>query len=136
MPNLLHEVITGLRFTLAKEDDLAQTRKEIELQLSNLAKLEDRMVVVRSDSSRLTCPHTRITKGRTEEEVQQALQIIVDNRDAKALNYAVNYAKAGLYMSGHELKVQVLYVLSNMKHWRSDVARAVRLTLKNYTKNN
>lgn len=70
----------------------------------------------------------------TEKEVRAALKCIVDNRDAKALNYAVNYANAGMYMSGHELHVQVLYVLNNMTHWRGEDAKRVRQTLKTFVR--
>ena len=70
-------------------------------------------------------------------EVHDALRKIVANQDAKALNYCVNYAKAGLYMSYiDELKTQVLYVLNNMTHWRGDDAKLVRTTLKQFVKEN
>lgn len=71
---------------------------------------------------------------RTEEEVREALGIIVKNWDAKALNYAVNYARAGLQMTGYELEIQCLYVLGNMTHWRGDEAKKVREILKDFTK--
>lgn len=67
---------------------------------------------------------------KTEAEIKQALQMIIDNREAKALNYAVNYAIAGLQMTGRELKVQVLYVLNNMTHWRGREAKQCRQILK------
>lgn len=66
----------------------------------------------------------------TEAEIKQALQMIIDNREAKALNYAVNYAIAGLQMTGKALKVQVLYVLNNMTHWRGREAKQCRQILK------
>jgi hypothetical protein len=75
-----------------------------------------------------------ITMKPTEREVHAALRTIVVNKDAKALNYAVNYARAGTYMFGEELRIQCLYVLGNMVHWRGDDAKKVRETLKRYTK--
>ena len=70
-----------------------------------------------------------------ETEVKKALKVIVDNRDkTKALNWAVNYAFLGLSMSGHELKVQCLYVLNNITHWRGPEAKSVKETLKRFTK--
>jgi hypothetical protein len=66
----------------------------------------------------------------SEQEVHKCLQAIVDNRNEKSLNWAVNYAQAGLNMSGEELRVQCLYVLGNISHWRGDLARSVRATLK------
>ena len=60
--------------------------------------------------------------------------MIILNKDQKALNYAVNYARAGLAMTGHELKVQCLYVLNNIAHWRGETAKEVRNILKEFTK--
>ena len=64
--------------------------------------------------------------------VQKALQTIVENRELKSLNYCVNYAQAALLMKDDsvQLKTQLLYVLSNMTHWRGPLAHSVRKTLK------
>ena len=70
----------------------------------------------------------------TEKEVKDALQVIIDNRQAKALNYAVNYARGGLLLSGEALRVQCLYILNNMTAWRGIAAKEVRTTLKEFTK--
>ena len=70
----------------------------------------------------------------TEKEVKDALQSIIDNRQAKALNYAVNYAREGLLLTGEALRVQVLYVLGNMTGWRGITAKEVRAVLKEFTK--
>jgi len=67
--------------------------------------------------------------------VQEALGKIWENRHEKSLNYAVNYAKYGMYLEdGEELRVQCLYVLGNITRWRGEVAKEVRQTLKDYTK--
>jgi len=52
---------------------------------------------------------------------KNAMQLIVDHQDMPALNYAVNYAAAGLNMApgSHEFKVQCLYVLNNIMNWRT-----------------
>jgi len=68
----------------------------------------------------------------TVAAVHEALRVIVKNKDAKALNYCVDYALAGLSMTGNELETQILYVLNNMIHWRGDDATAVRKILKEY----
>ena len=73
----------------------------------------------------------------TKLDVKSALMLIVDNREAKALNYCVNYAKYGIELVDNdfpidELKTQLLYVLNNMTHWRGDTAKAVRVTLKKF----
>jgi len=53
--------------------------------------------------------------------VKEALQMIVDDCNCPALNYAVNYAKAGLLMDddSEELRVQCLYVQGNISSWRA-----------------
>ena len=72
----------------------------------------------------------------TEDEVRQKLRVIVANKHEKALNYVINYARSGMHMTGHELYVQVVYVLNNMSRWRGDLAKEVRGTLKQYVKEN
>ena len=70
------------------------------------------------------------------EQVKAALQTIVDNADAPALNYAVNYAKYGLTIEdSEEMRGQVLRVLGNITHWRGETAKQVRATLKAFVKN-
>jgi lysylphosphatidylglycerol synthetase-like protein (DUF2156 family) len=46
--------------------------------------------------------------------------------------YAKSYAQAGVdyNMTGHEAKVQALYILNNITHWRGSVAKEVRTELK------
>lgn len=66
-------------------------------------------------------------------DVYEALQKIVDNRRERALDYAVNYAKYALSIPrsrDDELRTQVLYVVSNITHWRGEVATEVRASLK------
>jgi len=55
---------------------------------------------------------------------KEAMKMIVDNQETPALNYAVNYAKAGLSMdeSSHDFEVQCLYIVSNITNWRSTKA--------------
>ena len=55
---------------------------------------------------------------------------IIEHSDAKALNYAVNYAKAGLGMTNaNACRVQSMYIKSNMTHWRGDIAKGCRQVL-------
>lgn len=64
-----------------------------------------------------------------------ACRNILDNVDQKALNYAVNYAKYGLKIEKlADAKVQALYILNNMTHWRGDLAKETRAILKDVTK--
>jgi hypothetical protein len=71
---------------------------------------------------------------QNQPQVIQALQTILDNASQPALNYAVNYARAALHMTGRELQVQLLYVLNNMSHWRGPIAKQVRETLRAATR--
>ena len=70
----------------------------------------------------------------TEFAVREALQVIINNKSSKALNYCIEYAIAGLHMQGYVLRAQIPYVLNNMQHWRGDDATAVRKILKEYVK--
>ena len=72
-----------------------------------------------------------------EEEIRDALRCIVDNRDKKALNYAVNYAYYALEMlnkgcaaDNYGFRVQLIYVKNNITHWRGEDAKRVREILK------
>ena len=73
----------------------------------------------------------------TDEMVHEAIEIILADHKAKfrkSLNYAIGYCNAGLFMHGHALKVQVLYILNNITGWRHPRAKAVRQVLKAYGK--
>lgn len=62
---------------------------------------------------------------------RECCEAIVQNREQKSLNWAVNYAREGLTMTDpNEIKVQALYILNNMTQWRGDTAKAVRTSLK------
>lgn len=67
----------------------------------------------------------------TAREFRDLCSVITMFTDAKALNYCINYARAGKGMiDPYEIKVQTLYILNNMTHWRGDIAKRVRLRLK------
>lgn len=73
----------------------------------------------------------------TDGQVRDALETLVVTHhltNIKALNYAVNYAAVGIELEGDELRIQCLYVLNNMSHWRGDDAKKVKAILKAYTK--
>lgn len=72
----------------------------------------------------------------TEAQVQSAIQVILSDKASyhKSLNYAVGYCGAAQQMAGHELRVQVLYILNNITHWRHPQAKEVRATLKAFSK--
>jgi hypothetical protein len=79
------------------------------------------------------------TDGRLDQErrslFRNACQEIIKNRDKKALNYAVNYAVAGMYMvEEHTIKVQCLYILNNITYWRGGKSKSVRADLKKLVK--
>lgn len=68
--------------------------------------------------------------------VKEAIQVILSDTAnyGKSLNYAVNYAKAGLTMEGEELRVQCIYILCNLAYWRHSKAKEVRAVLKRASK--
>ncbi len=76
------------------------------------------------------------TKQRpSEEEVKSAIRTILSDKDSytKSLNYAVNYCRYGLETTGEELRVQCLYILNNISHWRHADAKSVRDILKRFS---
>jgi hypothetical protein len=70
----------------------------------------------------------------TEAEVKAAINTILSDTKAytTSLNWAVNYCKAALAMSGYDLSVQILYILNNISHWRHPEAKNIRMVLKNF----
>lgn len=65
------------------------------------------------------------------EKFKKACKSIIANRNAKALNYAVNYAIHGLTIKDeYEAEIQALYILNNITHWRGDLAKETRALLK------
>jgi len=58
-----------------------------------------------------------------------------NTRDHCPNGYAKAYASAGLGLGDlHAQKVQALYILNNIPHWRGDTAKAVREFLKQFSK--
>lgn len=49
---------------------------------------------------------------------------------AKANGYAKAYARAGIGLRGEAAKVQALYILNNIQHWRGEDSKACRAVLK------
>lgn len=75
-----------------------------------------------------------MTNKTPQLSFDECCNAIIKNRHEKSLNYAVNYARAGLGMTGQEAKVQALYILYNMTYWRGETAKAVRESLKLHSK--
>jgi hypothetical protein len=57
-------------------------------------------------------------------------------RDPKASPYAQTYARAGINLYAAEnreaVRIQALYILSNLSHWRSPQAKEVRAVLRKF----
>ena len=67
--------------------------------------------------------------------INDAIQAVaVECPDGYAKVYAENAMKASLQYGMDGLKTQILYILSNMSHWRGDRAKEVRMTLKEYVR--
>ena len=47
---------------------------------------------------------------------------------------AIQHVATGKMMVGEEMRVQLLYVLSNTQYWRGDKAKEVKKVLKEYSK--
>lgn len=62
-------------------------------------------------------------RSKTKMTPKEALELIVENQNCPALNYAVNYAKYALKLNEEcklaELRVQLLYVVCNLSKWRT-----------------
>lgn len=53
--------------------------------------------------------------------------VLTASKTSRALDYAVGYASAGLRLSDSEsIRVQCLYILNNISHWRGPIASVAR----------
>lgn len=70
----------------------------------------------------------------SETQVQDAIGVILSDKAkyATQLNWAVNYCRVALGMTGEDLRVQCLYILGNISSWRHPQAKEVRSTLKKF----
>lgn len=68
----------------------------------------------------------------TDQDFHLACEDILAAPASPALVYAIGYARAGLTMRGHEAKVQALYILNNISHWRGPASKEIRASLKRY----
>lgn len=65
----------------------------------------------------------------------EACRSIVAHQGVHSVRYAIGYAKHGLLVTDpYEQKVQSLYILNNITHWRGDIAKRVRESLKAVSK--
>ena len=63
-----------------------------------------------------------------------ACQNIVDHREEKSLNWAVVRAEQGLASTNTgEVRTRALYIVSNITHWRGDIAKETKAILKRIT---
>ena len=71
------------------------------------------------------------------EQFHKACKNIVKNKEAKALNYAVDYTKYGLTITDkYEATTQALYILNNISYWRGKTAKETRQMLKDFVNHN
>jgi hypothetical protein len=73
-----------------------------------------------------------------EQEVRDAIRFILSDTSnyAKSLNCAVGYCQIAMKQEGESLRVQCLYILNTITHWRNPKASAVRNVLKGFVKQN
>lgn len=73
-------------------------------------------------------------------DLTNALTIIMEDKAAPSLKWAVNYTAHALGMvllwqdTDADIKTQLLYVLNNITHWRHPDAKSVRGVLKAFVK--
>jgi hypothetical protein len=64
---------------------------------------------------------------------KEAILVVLSDKAkyTTTLNYAVNYCRAACTMEedSEEFRVQVLYILANLSHWRHPRAKEVRKVL-------
>ena len=64
-------------------------------------------------------------------EFHRLCGIVLASAKGGLADYAKSYAKAGKHMyTGQEIQGQIPYVLSNLAHWRGEVAQATKKGLK------
>jgi hypothetical protein len=82
------------------------------------------------------------TQSKTDIAIlplRECFEAIIANKDAPALNYCVNYAQFAFDLvrfnaDKKHIRTQILYVLNNMTHWRGNLAKQVRASLKHHKK--
>ena len=70
-----------------------------------------------------------ITYAKAGLELGESKNVVLVEKDDFP-GIAVLHEKTGKLMVGEELRVQILYVLSNLAGWRGDRAREVKAVLK------
>ena len=79
------------------------------------------------------------TPGEVIDQFHKCCETIIEQgtgpKASKALKWAVNYALYGTGVTlAYEVRVQALYILNNITHWRGPIAKAVRTDLKQIVK--
>jgi hypothetical protein len=77
-----------------------------------------------------------VTAKATASDVYRVIKVILSDRKSysTSLNYAIAYCQLAQGMAGEELRVQCLYILNNISHWRHPQAKEVREVLKSFSK--
>ena len=68
--------------------------------------------------------------------MHQCCTAILQSAHEKAVGWALGYARHGLSCEGEEARVQALYILNGITHWRGPMAKQVRASLKSIAKGN
>lgn len=76
--------------------------------------------------------------NKLKKRIRWALERIMEDDNAPGVRYAVDYTEHGLKMmdegcKDEDLQTQLLYVRSNITHWRGKQAKAVRSIVKQAT---
>lgn len=79
-------------------------------------------------------PHPQEAKNY-QNPIYTAIRTILSDTRAypTSLNYAVEYCKTALSISGEPLRIQCLYILVNITGWRHPEAKKIRDILRTYS---
>ena len=68
--------------------------------------------------------------------MHQCCTAILQSAHEKTVGWALGYARHGLSCDGEAARVQALYILNGITHWRGPMAKQVRESLKSIAKGN
>ena len=118
-PDDEHKPLDAVSHGYCKEH-LAIAQKEIDMEIAKQAKQAEE-----AEAAAEEAPMT----------IYRACRLILDEcKNEYAMSYARALEQAAEYGGDEALRVQALYLLSNISHWRGGHSKEVRAFLKEYTK--
>lgn len=90
------------------------------------------MAEIRAYKEKVSKPQMYGGERYSERYVRNMLAVVAYT-ESKISPEARVYARAGMHMTGDDLRDNVLYTLSNLGSWRGDIARQVKTVLVGFT---